>query len=189
MTIFRSSQELESGLNDLSCSPVRRGTLEWIVRRPNEGTRDVLDDAELSVTEGLVGDSWCTRPSRHTPDGSPHPDMQLNLMNSRAIALIAGEQSRWALAGDQLYVDFDLSASNAPPGTRLIIGETMIEITDRPHRGCKKFADRFGLDAMKFVNGPDGIVLNLRGVNARVVTPGRIRRGDSVSKAEVTCKV
>ena len=35
---------------------------------------------------------------------------------------------------------------------------------------------------MKFVNSPLGIRLQLRGINAQVVQPGRIRVGDLVSK-------
>lgn len=117
-----------------------------------------------------------------TPDGSPHPDTQVTLMNSRAIALIAQEKDRWPLAGDQLYVEMDLSAENLPPGTQLAIGQAIVEVTAVPHTGCRQFVDRFGLDAMKFVNSPVGRQLNLRGINTRVVKPGAVRRGDIVRK-------
>jgi MOSC domain-containing protein YiiM len=108
--------------------------------------------------------------------------MQLNLMNARAIALLAQEKDRWSLAGDQLYVDLDLSEENLPPGTQLAIGAAIIEVTDQPHTGCKKFMARFGADALKFVNSPVGKGLHLRGVNARVVQPGAIHTGDVVRK-------
>jgi len=185
MAIYRSIAELETGLAVVLRAPKDEGTLDLIVRRPGVGEREVLHAGTLSFDEGLVGDTWKLRPSRHTPDGSPHPDEQLNVMGARAIALIAVERSRWALAGDQLYVDFDLSADNAPPGTRLAIGDVVIEITDRPHLGCSKFAERFGNDALKFVNAPAFRMLNLRGVNARVVSAGAIRVGDRVVKAIV----
>ena len=163
-------------------SPTDDGTLDLIVRRPAVGRREVLDAAELDLATGLVGDTWNMRKSTRTKDGSPHPDMQLNVMNSRVIAMIAGEKTRWGLAGDQLYVDFDISAENVPPGTQLAIGTAVIEVTDQPHTGCAKFVERFGLDAMKFVNSPRGRHLHLRGINARVVVPGRIQAGDRVSK-------
>ena len=174
--------ELEVALHTALTSPKDEGTLELIVRRPAVGRRDVLDAGELDVATGLVGDTWNIRASIRTSDGSPHPDMQINIMNSRVIAMIAGEKSRWGLAGDQLYVDYDISAENVPPGTQLAIGAAVIEVTAQPHTGCIKFVQRFGVDAMKFVNSPQGRALHLRGLNARVVVPGRIQSGDSVRK-------
>jgi hypothetical protein len=163
------------------------GFLRWTAprtgsRRPAVDERDVVDDGVLDLREGLVGDSWRTRRSSFTADGNADPDAQLNVMNARAAALIAGSVDRWALAGDQLFVDFDLSESGAPAGTSLQIGDAVIEITPKPHRGCAKFSARFGLDAVRLVNSPTGVELNLRGRNARVVTGGRIRVGDSVTR-------
>lgn len=177
-----TKEELELGLAGIRKSPSDAGTLEMIVRRPEEDGREELDEGELSLELGLVGDNWKTRGSSRTTDGFGHPDMQLNIMNSRAIALIAGSRDRWKLAGDQLYVDLDLSEENLPPGSRLKIGEAVIEITSIPHNGCRKFADRFGVEAVKFVNSPEGKALHLRGLNAKVVVPGFIRRGDRVRK-------
>jgi MOSC domain-containing protein YiiM len=142
----------------------------------------VLQEAEISLTEGLVGDNWKTRGSSRTPDCSAHPERQLTVMNARVIALLADEPQHQALAGDQLFVDLDLSAENLPPGTQLEIGTAIIEITVYPHAGCKKFAARFGPDALNFVNSPLGKELQLRGVNAKVVRPGKIRVGDLVRK-------
>jgi hypothetical protein len=152
------------------------------VRRPQVGERELLDEAELDPTVGLVGDSWRLRKSSKTADGSPHPDMQLNLMNSRAVALFAVREDRWALAGDQLYVDLDLSSVNLPPGTRLALGSAVIEVTAMPHLGCQKFLARFGPDALKFVNSPLGRQRNLRGINAKVVQRGVLRVGDLATK-------
>ncbi len=132
--------------------------------------------------KGLVGDSWIRRPSSRTADGSPHPDMQINIMNARVTALVAQDKGRWHLAGDQLYLDMDLSSENLPPGTQLAIGSAVIEVTPPPHTGCKKFVSRFGLDAMKFVNSPVGRELHLRGINAKVVQGGRIRVGQVARK-------
>lgn len=174
--------ELEAALPAALGSPKDDGTLDLIVRRPALGRRDVLDAGELDLEAGLVGDTWNIRASKRTPDGSPHPDMQITLMNSRVASLIAGEATRWGLAGDQLYVDFDISAENVPAGTRLAIGTALIEVTGQPHTGCAKFLKRFGVDATKFVNSPRGLALRLRGINARVVVPGRIQTGDRIQK-------
>lgn len=178
-----TTAELEAGLDTIRQSPKDEGVLDLIVRRPQVGEREVVHEAELNLEEGLVGDTWRLRGSTRTRDGSAHPDMQLNVMNSRVIALVAQDKSRWPLAGDQLFIDLDLSERNAPPGTRLAIGTAVIEVTGEPHTGCGKFLTRFGIDAVKFVNSALGQRLQLRGVNARVVRPGRIRVGDAVKKA------
>ena len=175
-------EELEAGLDAVRQSPKNEGVIALIVRRPQVDAREVLEVGELDLIEGLVGDSWKVRASNRTPDGSPHPDMQLNVMNARAVALVAQEKDRWPLAGDQLFIDMDMSQDNLPPGTRLALGSAVIEVTDQPHTGCKKFAARFGLDVVKFVNSPVGRQLQLRGVNAKVTQPGVIRVGDLVKK-------
>lgn len=180
----RSFEVLSESLDHIRQSPGVEGTVALVVRRPQVDAREVIAEGDLSVSEGLAGDSWRLRPSSRTPDRSPHPDMQLNIMNARAIAAIAGPMSRWPLAGDQLFVELDLSQANVPPGTRLAMGEAIVEITAQPHTGCIKFAARFGLDALKWVNSPEGRTLGLRGVNAKVIQPGRVRLGDVVRKLD-----
>ncbi|QQS43229.1 MAG: MOSC domain-containing protein [Acidobacteriota bacterium] len=177
-----SAEELVAGLELIRGSARHSGTLEMIVRRPFEDAREELEEGDLDLELGLVGDNWKTRGSSRTDDGFGHPDMQLNVMNSRAIALIAGTRDRWKLAGDQLYIDLDLSDENLPHGSRLSVGAAVIEITEIPHNGCRKFADRFGVEAVKFVNSAEGKRLHLRGVNAKVIVPGKIRVSDVVSK-------
>ena len=177
-----SASELEAGLDHIKEAPEDNGVLEMIVRRPEENEREVLVQGELDLELGLLGDNWKTRGSSRTNDGFGHPEMQLNIMNSRATALVAQEKSRWKLAGDQLYIDLDLSDDNLKPGSRLEIGEAIVEVTEIPHNGCKKFVNRFGLDAMKFVNSPIGKKLHLRGINAKVVKPGTVKTGDKVVK-------
>jgi MOSC domain-containing protein YiiM len=177
-----TTTDLEAGLDEIRAAPTDAGTLELIVRRPAVGEREVADAAELSIEDGLVGDNWRARGSRKTEDGSAEPSRQLTIMSARAIALLAGDASRWPLAGDQLFVDLDLSHDNLPAGTVLAIGSAVVEVTEAPHNGCAKFADRYGMDAVRFVNSPDGKALRLRGLNARVVEPGTIRAGDTVKK-------
>ncbi len=176
-----TAEQLEAGLDHILASPTDNGTLEMVLRRPAVDEREVLEQAELNFTEGVAGDNWNQRSSKRTADGGPHPDMQLNIMNVRVTNLVAQERDRWALAGDQLYVDFDITEANTPPGTRLAIGTAVIEITDQPHTGCAKFTQRFGLDAHRFVNSSDRADLHLRGVNAKVVTAGTIRPGDAIT--------
>ena len=178
----RSTAELDAFLDDIRRSPADAGTVELIVARPAIGERAVLDVADLDLEVGLVGDTWKDRPSRKMPGKQPFPDSQLNVMNARAIAAICADPGRRPLAGDQLYLDLDLSEANLPAGTRLAIGSAVIEVTAEPHTGCQKFTERFGLDAMRWVNSPVGRSLRLRGMNARVVRSGTVRRGDTVSK-------
>ena len=179
---YLSMMELEAGLDHIRQAPKDHGTLKMIVCRPNVEERAVLQEGRLDFLEGLVGDTWKVRGSRHTPDGSANLYAQVTVMNARAIALVAQREERWALAGDQLYIDFDLSEDNIPPGTQLAIGSAIIEVSAQPHSGCKKFSDRFGVEAIKFVNSPEGKRLHLRGINTKVIQPGIIRVGDVVKK-------
>jgi hypothetical protein len=178
----RTMAELEAGLEHIRQSPRDGGVLQMIVRRPKAGDREVLERGELDVAAGLVGDSWRQRSSRRTADGSPHPEMQINIMNSRVVDLVAQHRERWPLAGDQLFIDLDLAEANLPPGTRLRIGSAVLEVSAEPHTGCAKFVQRFGVDAAEFVNSPLGRQLHLRGLNARVVQSGTIAVGDVVTK-------
>jgi hypothetical protein len=177
------AQTPEHDLANLRLSPRESGLVELIVRRPAVEEREVVALAQLDPSEGLVGDCWRTRGSSSMPDGSANPDAQLTLMNARAARLVAGDRDRWPLAGDQLYVDFDLSADNLTPGTRLRVGAAVVEVTAQPHTGCGKFARRFGVDALKLVNSAAGRELNLRGVNAKVVVAGAVRVGDEIRHA------
>ncbi len=180
---FSTREEMESCLGEIRQSPRELGKIEMIVRRPQPGEREVVTSGTLDDKLGLLGDNWLERGSRDMPDGLADPSAQLTLMNARAIAAIAHARDCWALAGDQLFVDFDLSESNVPPGTRLQVGAALIEVSAAPHNGCKLFARRFGVDAVKFVNSPVGKQLHLRGINARIVRSGEVRVGDSVTKA------
>jgi hypothetical protein len=177
-----STDELEAGLSQVVAAPRTEGTLELIVRRPDVDAREVLETGELSLEEGLVGDSWRTRMLSRPAAEPPDPDSQLNVMNARFTALVAGSDDRWMLAGDQLYLDFDISEENLPVGSRIAIGDTVIEVTAIPHTGCQKFSSRFGLEARRFANSEVGRALRLRGLNARVIVPGTIHRGDPVRK-------
>jgi len=176
-----TTEQLDTGLSDVRNSPSDRGSVEMIVRRPEVNQREMLDQAELVVGKGLTGDNYLTRPNPKSPDGSAHPEAQLNLMNSRAIDLIAaGDRSRWPLAGDQFFVDFDLSLANTPPGTRLAIGDAVIEVSAKPHTGCSKFTERFGIDAARWVNAVKDE--RRRGINAMVVRAGTVSPGDTIAK-------
>jgi hypothetical protein len=179
---YLSMIELEAGMENIRQAPSDNGILKMIVRRPAVDERELIDEGELSTDDGLVGDTWKIRSSSHTPDGSANRKSQITLTNSRAIALLAQSEDRWALAGDQLYVDMNIGEENLPPGTRLSIGSAIVEVSDQPHSGCKKFSDRFGVESMKFVNSPEGKRLHLRGINTRVVQSGTIRVGDVVKK-------
>lgn len=176
-----NADQLAAGVADVQSSPSDGGTVEMIVRRPEVDAREVIAEGELVVGEGLSGDNYVARGSSRTPDGLAHPEAQLTLMNSRSVNLAAcGDRSRWPLAGDQLFVDFDLSTDNAPTGTRLAIGSAVVEVSAKPHNGCAKFRERYGVDAARWVNSRDD--LRLRGINAMVVQAGTVRTGDTIKK-------
>jgi hypothetical protein len=175
-------QELEAALDHLRQAPKDDGVIQLIVRRPEIDYREVIEEAELDAVKGLIGDNWLTRGSRKTPDGSAHPEMQINIMNSRVTALVAQEKERWSLAGDQFYIDMDLGHENLPPGSRLAIGSAVVEVSALPHTGCKKFVSRFGAEAMQFVNSPVGKQLCLRGINARIIQGGIVKVGQTARK-------
>jgi hypothetical protein len=187
-TLFQSSikhltlTELQAGFDHIRESPKDNGRLDMIVCRPQIDRRKVLDFAMLDVDQGMIGDNWTLRGSSKTADGGPHPEMQITIINSRVVALVAQEKERWPLAGDQLFIDMDLSKANLPAGARIAIGSAILEVTEPPHLGCQKFVARFGADAMKFVNSPVGRELCMRGIHARVVQNGTVRTGDLVRK-------
>ena len=174
--------ELNAGLEHISQSPADSGVLKLIACRPAIGERELLEEGQLDLATGLVGDNWVSRGELATPKRTANPDAQLTIMNARVADLVSGSQARWPLAGDQLYVDLDLSLTNLPAGTRLAIGSAVVEVTAEPHTGCKKFVERFGMDAMTFVNTGEGKEMCLRGINTRVAQAGTIRVGDAVTK-------
>ena len=182
MTDLKSLEDMESCLGNIRQAPAVEGSVDMIVIRPETGQRLVAEAGELDTELGLVGDNWHARGDKHTEDGAADPGRQLTLMGSRAIAAITGSEARWPEAGDQFFVDFDLSDENIPPGTRLAIGEAEVEVTDLPHLGCAKFGGWFGKQANQFVNSDEGKSLNLRGINARIVKAGVVNKGDTIRK-------
>jgi MOSC domain-containing protein YiiM len=180
--VHRSSEQLSQGLDTIRSAPADAGVVRLIVRRPAVDEREVVQEAVLDVDEGLLGDTWRARGSGSTADGAADPHAQVTVVNARAAETIAGEIEHWPLAGDQLYVDLDISEQNLPPGTRLSLGEAEIEMSAKPHTGCAKYAARFGVDALRFVGSPEGRALRLRGANARVLRGGAVRVGDPVVK-------
>ena len=179
----RTATELDDGLEHVRGAPADGGELRLIVRRPGVDERELIDEGVLDPESGLVGDTWAPRGNARTPDGRANIDAQVTIMNSRVLDVIAGPVDLWPQAGDQLYADLDLSHDNLPAGTRLAVGEAQLEVTAKPHTGCGKFVQRFGLAAMRWVNSETGMSLRLRGINTRVVKPGTIRVGDHITKA------
>lgn len=178
----RNTAELEAALGHIREAPADSGTIELIVRRPAEDAREVLDEAEINEAEGVAGDTWNQRGSPTAPNGGPHPDAQLTIMSARAAAAVIGPVERWPLAGDQIYADLDISHETLVAGARLSVGDAVVEVTAKPHRGCAKFAARFGSDALRFVNTGEGQALRMRGVNCRIIQPGTVRVGDAITR-------
>jgi MOSC domain-containing protein YiiM len=178
-----SRQRLEAGLGQIRDSPRDRGRIVLVVRRPAVGVRELPAEVMLDAVAGLTGDNWLARGSRSTPDGSADPQRQVTVMNARVAELVAGGADRMPLAGDQLYIDLDLSVDNLPAGSFLAVGEAVLQVSEAPHLGCAKFVERFGAEAMRFVNSRVGRNLRLRGMNTRVVHPGIVRPGDIATRS------
>lgn len=177
-----SYEELAARLPEMQASPTNRGELVRIVARPGKDHRTLLERSEVTPEVGLPGDRWASTCSRKLSDGRLNPDSQITIMNTRCLAILTEDRSRWPQAGDNLLVDFDLSETNLPAGHRLKIGSAILEITPHPHTGCSKFSARFGVDALKFVNSPEGRRLRLRGLHAQVVQAGTLTVGDCIEK-------
>lgn len=177
--MHRTTEELETRLDEILAAPKDAGPIEMIARRPGENEREVIQSAELTTEEGLIGDSWIDRVDEN---GDPYLPAQLTLMNSRVADAVAVTRDRWPLAGDQIYVDMDISQGNLPPGARIKVGDAVVEISDVPHTGCNKFAGRFGKEALRFANVGVGRENRFRGVNAFVVEPGSVQVGDKITK-------
>lgn len=177
-----SSGELQAGLPVIRQAPGDNGLVRAIVIRPETNQRQSLQTCEFSPGLGVHGDNWAKGCWLTLDDGSPHPDVQVAIMNARVIELVAQDPDRWPLAGDNLFIDLDLSEDNLPFGQQLSVGSTVLEVTDTPHNGCAKFAERFGPDSVKFVNSPEGKQLHLRGIYAKIVQAGTVQVGDTVKK-------
>jgi MOSC domain-containing protein YiiM len=184
-----SRAHLEAALDRVLDSPRASGALVLLVRRPAVGIRELVAEATLDPATGLVGDNWLDRGSSSTPDRSADPRRQVTVMNARLAELVAGSPDRMPLAGDQLYLDLDISVSNLPPGSLLTVGDAVLEVSTAPHLGCAKFVERFGIDAMKFVNSRVGRQLRLRGMNTTVVQRGIVRLGDRATPSPLTACV
>jgi MOSC domain-containing protein YiiM len=180
--------DLEAGLGYIRDSPQEDGRVVLVVSRPAVDMRELPAEAMLDTVAGLAGDNWLARGARSTPDGSADPERQVTVMNARVAELVACGTERMPLAGDQLYVDLDISVDNLPPGSLLTVGQATLEVSEAPHLGCAKFVQRFGAEAMRFVNSRLGRQLRLRGMNARVVRPGVVRPGDIAAKSQVAAR-
>ncbi len=183
-----SRQRLEAGIGQIRESPRDAGQIVLVVRRPAAGVRELPGEVMLDPVAGLAGDNWLARGSTSTPDGSADPRRQVTVMNARVAELVAGGLDRMPLAGDQLYIDLDLSVDNLPAGSLLAVGQAVLQVSGAPHLGCAKFVERFGAEAMRFVNSRAGRQLRLRGMNTRVVQPGIVRPGDMATRPRVAAR-
>lgn len=175
-------EHLQTQLKQIQASPKDSGSVLLIVRRPATEEREIISQGRLIPTSGLEGDNWRERGSSSMPDGSANPEAEVTLMNTRVIQALTQDETRWALAGDQFFVDFDLSEENIPAGTRLMLGSAILEVSSLPHNGCKKFSARFGVDALKFISMAENKPLRMRGINARIIKAGDVKQGDLVRK-------
>jgi MOSC domain-containing protein YiiM len=179
---FRTLADLERGLAALTATPADRGRVALIVRRVENGRREVPGRVTIAPDTGVPGDAWGRRPGRD-------PAMQLAVMQLDVAELIANGQPL-ALYGDNLFLDLDLSTRNLPLGSRVRAGDVVLEVTPAPHNGCRKFRARFGDEALRFVSSPSLRSRNLRGIYLRVVAAGALACGDAVevlSRPDVLC--
>lgn len=175
-------EQLKTQLNHIQASPNDTGSVLLIVRRPTTEEREIIAQGRLIPSVGLEGDNWRERGSTSMPDGSANPEAEITLMNARVIQALTQDETRWALAGDQFFVDFDLSEENIPAGSQLAMGSAILEVSPLPHNGCKKFSERFGVDALKFISMAENKPLRMRGINAKIIQAGDVKQGDLIRK-------
>lgn len=162
--------------------PKDTGSVEAIFIRPVTEEREDLQEAELTKADGVKGDRWRPTASMRLPDGSPDPRTQITMMNVKVLECVSGGRDKWALAGDQLIVDLDVSEENLPVGQQIRIGDAVVEVTDVPHTGCAKFRRRYGNESLDYINGDGRESLRLRGVYVKVVEEATVRVGDVIAK-------
>lgn len=180
-----TTEQITERVSKLTPAPTDSGMVATLIVRPDTNERKIVPSIHVIPGEGIVGDNYLARGDKRTPDGSAHPEGQICLMNASVLDVLAdGDTNKWQLAGDQILVDFDLSTDNIPGGTRLSIGTATFEVSNKPHNGCAKFAERFGMDASRFVNSDK--VQRYRGINVMVVTEGDVSVGDTISKLAET---
>jgi hypothetical protein len=179
---YRTAEQLQAGMAGVLDAPKDEGSVRLVVRRPGRGQREILQEGRLDTELGLVGDDWIKRPGMDRD--TPNPQAQVTIMNARLAELISADPdpSAWAQCGDQLYIDLDISEANLPVGSRLAVGEAILEVQAEPHTGCAQFREWWGSDALRLVNGPAYRHLRLRGANTRVVRSGLVRPGDTARK-------
>jgi hypothetical protein len=179
---YVTTQEIKHRMPWVLDSPRDNGIVRLIVVRPQTDQRDVIEQAHFSPAAGVAGDNWQHDCWKRLADGRSDPDVQVAIMNARMIEVLAGDQTHWPLAGDQLFVDFDLGTANLSPGDQLKVGDAILEITAEPHRGCRKFKQRFGEQALNYVNSAEGDRHRLRGVYAKIIEVGKVETGDAIKK-------
>lgn len=185
---YATPRALDAGLDAVRQSPTDVGQVQMLVTRPSEDDRELHDTVTLDANQGVITDDWLTRGSSRMPNGAANPLAQVTVMNMRAARLFAGTLDRVPLAGDQIYVDLDLSVDNLPTGTLLSLGNAVLEVTAHPHTGCAKFSARFGVDALRVTATPEGRQLRLRGINSRVAVGGVVSVGDSITVLRPGCE-
>jgi MOSC domain-containing protein YiiM len=168
---FRALAELEQALRSLA-PPRDEGRVSLVVARVDGGRRETPARVRVAPELGVPGDAWARRPDRK-------PEGQLAVMQRDVAELIANGQPL-TLFGDNLFLELDLCAENLPVGSRLRAGGATLEVTPKPHDGCRKFGARFGPDALRFVSKPELRHRNLRGIYLRVVEGGELGVGDPV---------
>lgn len=178
--------EIETRLNWVMSAPTDTGHVSALVVRPVKNQREPLDKVMFSPQLGVNGDNWSTNCWKKLPDGKSDPEVQVAIMNARMIEVLTQDKALWPLAGDQLFVDFDLSVANLRAGDHLQVGAAVLQITAEPHRGCGKFKQRFGEDALAFVNSERGDAHRLRGVYAKIISAGEVCVNDAISKLNRT---
>ena len=174
--------QLDQALPDVMAAPKDRAAIGMLCLRPERNQRKFVDQIEVSPQKGIAGERWLESPWLTTPEGAPHPGIQISILQQRVLDLVWQDRENTPHPGDTFVVDMDLSHDNLPVGQLLSVGTAILKVSDVFNDGCVKWKARYGAAAKDWIVADDHPKLRLRGVLCSVERAGLLKAGDFLTK-------